>query len=73
MRIGKRWPSCTRTCAAAALRVDRLVRHDDDLVAGVGDFAGEVLQQVLGVVPDTGPARRQRGAVKRDAHDGAVE
>ena len=47
------------------LRVDRLVRHHDDLVAGVDDFAGEVLQQVLGVVPDTRAPRRQRRAVKR--------
>ena len=52
------------------LGVDRLVRHHDDLVAGVLHFAGEVLQQVLGVVPDTGAPGRQRRAVKRDAHVG---
>ena len=40
------------------LRVDRLVRHHDDLVAGVDDFAGEVLQQVLGVIADTRAARQ---------------
>ena len=50
------------------LRVDRLVRHDDDLVAGVDDFAGEVLQQVLGVIADTRTAGSERRAVEGDQH-----
>ena len=47
-------------------RVERTIRDDDDFV--VPALSGQMVEQVLGVVPDAGPCRTKRRAIKRDAH-----
>ena len=47
-------------------RIHRPVGHHDHVV--VGALLREVMQQVLGVVPDPGSSGPKRGSVKRDAH-----
>ena len=47
-------------------RLDIAIREHHHLV--VRRFARKMMQQMLGVVPDTGPPRPQCGPVKRDTH-----